>query len=157
MRTHQTFPFAFAVLSLTFAASAVHALTWDPTDNGAAIDAAGGTYNLTDLNWNGTPNVAWTQTDIIIPAPAQTAVFAGTDGALDSYEIALASQMATTALTFNSTGYRITGSTLSLIVPEVPPATIGTNGAITLAAGKTATINSTRRSTRRRDAMRINP
>lgn len=120
---------AFLLLSLSPAARAA-ALTWNTTT---------GNWNTTAGNtvWNdaGTP-VVWTQTDTI--TPLNSATFAGTDGTVDSYVVTLASQMAANAITFNNTGYKITGSTVSL-------ANGALNGAITVAANKTATINSTLR------------
>ena len=113
-------------------------LTWDTVSgDGAAITAGSGNWNLTAGNtvWNnGTSNVIWSQT--ANNDGSNAAAFAGTDGTLDQYVITLAAQMAAESITFNSSGYQITGSTLALM----PTAT--TNGAITVAVGKTATINS---------------
>ncbi len=123
------FLLALLVLALAPAAHAA-ALTWNTTT---------GNWNTTAGNtvWDnaGTP-VVWTQTDTT--TPLNSAIFGGTDGTVDSYVVTLASQMAASALTFNNTGYKITGSTLSLVNGAA-------NGAITVSANKTATINSTLR------------
>jgi fibronectin-binding autotransporter adhesin len=120
---------------------ALHAadLTWDAgnTANGATIDPASGNWNVTAGNivWNNAgTNVIWSQTSTT--DGSNTAIFAGTDGTLNQYVVTLAAQMAAESITFNNSGYQITGSTLALM----PTAT--TSGAITVAAGKTATINS---------------
>ena len=99
--------------------------------------AGSGNWNLTAGNtvWNnGTTNVAWTHTSTTDGSNA--AIFAGTDGTLNQYTITLGAQMAAESITFNNSGYLVTGSTLALMP------TTTTNGAITVAAGKTATINS---------------
>ena len=130
----------FAIAALLAAPSAhAAALTWDTvTGDGGAITAGSGAWNTTagNLVWNDgtTPNVIWSQTSTT--DGSNTATFAGTDGATDAYVITLAAQMAAESITFNSSGYQITGSTLALMP------TASTNGAITVAAGKTATINS---------------
>jgi autotransporter-associated beta strand protein len=133
----------FAIAALLAAPSAhAAALTWDTvTGDGGAITAGSGAWNITagNLVWNDgtTPNVIWSQTSTT--DGSNTATFAGTDGATDAYVITLAAQMAAESITFNSSGYQITGGTLALMP------TTATNGAITVAAGKTATINSTLR------------
>lgn len=130
----------FAIAALLAAPSAhAAALTWDTvTGDVGAITAGSGAWNTTagNLVWNDgtTPNVIWSQTSTT--DGSNTATFAGTDGATDAYVITLAAQMAAESITFNNTGYQITGSTLALMP------TTTTNGAITVAAGKTATINS---------------
>ena len=113
-------------------------LTWDTaTGDGATVTAGSGNWNLTAGNtvWNdaGT-NVIWSQA--LINDASNAAVFAGTDGTANQYVVTLGAQMAAESLTFNSSGYRITGGTLA-VMP-----TTTTNGPITVAADKTATINS---------------
>ena len=142
-----------AAISLTLTAPSAFAadLIWDAgnTTNGATIDPLSGNWNLTGGNtvWNSAgTNVTWSQTSTT--DGSNTATFAGTDGTLNQYVITLAAQMAAEAITFNNSGYQITGSTLALIVsPPVtgPPAIAAVSGTITVAAGKTATINSTLR------------
>ncbi len=122
-------------LSALWAAPVAHAqsLTWDTVSgDGAAITAGSGTWDLATANWNdGVGNVLWTQNPT-----TNSAIFAGTDGAVDSYAVTLGTTVATSNLTFNSSGYLITGSPLAITNGAA-------NGPITVAAGKTATINST--------------
>ena len=128
------FPLASAIAAL-LAAPVAHAanLTWDLTSgDGAVITAGSGSWNTTGTNlvWNNAganPNLAWTQTSGTVGT--QAAIFGGTDGTVDQWTVTLGAAMAATTTTFNNTGYKITGSTL-------------TTGAITVASGKTATINS---------------
>jgi mannosyl-glycoprotein endo-beta-N-acetylglucosaminidase len=117
-------------------------LTWDASTSDAPVTSGSGEWNTTAGNtinpiWNdaGT-NVPWYQTSTT--AALNKATFAGADGNVDQYVVTLDSQIATTALTFNSSGYKITGSTLAVVNGAA-------NGDITVAAGKTATINSTLR------------
>jgi hypothetical protein len=115
------------------------ALTWDSSAD-AGIQPGSGSWNTTGApNWtpdSGTTNVDWSQT--ATDDGSNTATFAGADGAVNAYEITLASQMAVEGLTFSNTGYIISGSTLSLtIAPTID------NAPITVALGITATINST--------------
>ena len=119
-------------------------LTWDAgnTGNGATIDAASGNWNLTAGNtvWNNAgSNVAWTQTSTT--DASNEAIFAGADGSLNQYVVTIGASatMAAEAITFNSSGYQIAGGNLALIVSPTTPIS---NGAITVADGKTATINS---------------
>ena len=130
--------FAMALIGSLPIANAA-ALTWDTaTGDGAIITEGGGNWNLTAGNtvWNDgtTPNVIWSQTSIT--DGSNTATFAGADGTLNQYVVTLGAQMAVESLTFNSSGYQLTGSTLALMP------TTTTSGGITVAAGKTATINS---------------
>jgi autotransporter-associated beta strand protein len=136
-------PFLVAALALAgfaFTANSAFAaaLTWDTTSgDGASITAGSGNWNTTAGNtaWNnGTSNVIWSQT--AINDGSNSATFAGAEGTANQYVITLAAQMAAESITFNSSGYQITGSTLALMP------TTTTNGAITVAADKTATINS---------------
>ena len=133
-------PFLVAAISLLLTAPSAFAaaLTWDTTSgDGATITAASGNWNVTAGNtvWNnGSSNVIWSQA--ATNDGSNTATFAGADGTLNQYVITLAAQMATESITFSNSGYQITGSTLA-IMP-----TTTTSGAITVAAGKTATINS---------------
>lgn len=138
---HATTASLLAAITLTLTAPALHAaaLTWDAaTGDGAAVTAGTGNWNTTagNLVWNDgvTPNVSWSQTSTT--DGSNSAIFAGDDGTTDQYVVTLGAQMAAEAVTFNSSGYKITGSTLALMP------TTTTNGGITVAAGKTATINS---------------
>jgi autotransporter-associated beta strand protein len=116
-------------------------LTWDAgnTGNGATIDALSGNWNTTAGNivWNNAgSNVPWSQT--ATNDASNAAIFAGTDGTLNQYVVTIGgTTMAAESVTFNSSGYQITGGILSL-----QPAATGNNGAIIVAANKTATISS---------------
>ncbi len=112
---------------------------WDAgnTANGATIDPASGNWNTTAGNivWNGAGvNRIWAQDGTT--SASHAAIFGGSDGTVDSYVVTLASQMAALSLTFNNTGYKLTGST-NWVAPASGGATI-----ITVATNKTATINS---------------
>lgn len=132
---------AFAIF-LTWSLAASHAatLTWDTaTGDGATVTAGSGSWNLTAGNtvWNNAgANVIWSQT--AINDASNAAIFAGTDGTLNQYVVTIGTgaTMAAESVTFSNSGYQITGGNLALM----PTAT--TNGAITVAADKTATINS---------------
>jgi autotransporter-associated beta strand protein len=115
------------------------ALTWDTANgDGPTVTEGSGNWNLTAENtvWNDgtTPNLFWNQTSAT--DGSNTATFAGADGTPNQYVVTLAAQMAAESVTFNSSGYQLTGSTLALM-----PSTT-TSGSISVAAGKTATINS---------------
>lgn len=105
---------AASLPSLTYAAS----LSWGLSSSG--------TWNLSAPNWNPGP-VSWSQTST--SAPLNDAAFGGDDG---SYLISVPSQMAANQVTFSSSGYTIAGSSLYL----------SSSGTTSVAAGKTATINS---------------
>jgi autotransporter-associated beta strand protein len=140
MKSKNQNPFLVAAISLMLTAPSAFAaaLTWDTTSgDGATITPGSGNWNTTagNLVWNNAgTNEIWSQTSTT--DASNTATFAGTDGTLNQYVITLAAQMAAESITFNNSGYQITGSTLALMP------TTTTNGAITVAAGKTATINS---------------
>jgi fibronectin-binding autotransporter adhesin len=136
-------PFLAVITLAGFALAAPSAqaatLTWDTANDGATITAGNGAWNTTggNLVWNNAgTNVIWSQTSATVATNA--AVFAGTDGTANQYAIAIAGSdtMNAQSLTFNSSGYQISGGTLALR----PTGT--TNGSITVAAGKTATIDS---------------
>lgn len=135
--------FASINAAVVICCSSVHvakaaSLTWDTVSGDAATITAGtGNWNLTAGNatWNNAgTNVIWSQTSVT--DASNTATFAGADGTLNQYVITLGAQMAAESITFNSSGYQITGSTLALMP------TTTTSGSITVAANKTATINS---------------
>jgi len=133
-----------AALLTLWADPAAHAaaLTWDTaTGDGVAISAGSGLWNTTagNLVWNDgtTPNVIWSQPSAT--AGLNTATFGGSDGAVNSYAITVvAGGIAAQSITFNNTGYLISGGALA-------PINGAANGTITVAAGKSATINSTLR------------
>jgi autotransporter-associated beta strand protein len=118
-RRASTTMIAASLSVIALSASHAASLTW----NGGS-----GNWDLSTANWSGP--VAWSQTSTT--SPLHDAVFGGVDG---SYTITIASgqQMAANFLTFNSSGYTITGGTLYLATGT--PVT-------TVAANKTATINS---------------
>jgi fibronectin-binding autotransporter adhesin len=136
---HKVFAASSIVLTCFATPANAAALTWDTTPaDGATVTAGSGNWNLTAGNtvWNdgATPNVIWSQTSTT--DGSNTAAFAGADGSADQYVVTLGTQMAAESVTFNSSGYQITGSTLALMP------TTTTSGGITMAAGKTSTINS---------------
>ena len=128
---------ALVTLSAGPAAQAA-ALTWDTVaGDGATITPGSGNWNTTAGNtvWNNAgANAIWSQTSTT--AALNSAIFGGADGTVDSYVVTNGSQMATLSLTFNNTGYNITNSTV-YAAPASGAATI-----VTVAAGKTASINS---------------
>lgn len=142
MKSKNQNPFLVAAISLLLAAPSAFAaaLTWDTTSgDGAAITPGSGNWNVTggNLVWNNAganPNVIWSQTSATVATNAAT--FAGADGTLDQYVITLSGTTNAQSVTFSNSGYKLTAGTLTLV-----PTTI-TNGAIIVAAGKTATINS---------------
>ncbi len=114
------------------------ALTWDITSDGATITPGTGNWSLVDANWNNAgTNEAWSQTSGTVAT--NSALFAGADAAADSYEITLSEPFATQGVTFNNTGYKLSGG--AIFLGNSPTTTI-TNYSVTVAAGKTATINS---------------
>ncbi|MCX8497522.1 MAG: autotransporter-associated beta strand repeat-containing protein [Akkermansiaceae bacterium] len=132
--------FAALTLALTAPSAFAAALTWDTTSgDGATITPGSGNWNTTagNLVWNNAganPNVIWSQTSAT--GALNAATFAGADGTLDQYVVTLSGTTNAQSVTFSNSGYKLTAGTLTLL----PTAT--TNGAITVAAGKTATINS---------------
>jgi autotransporter-associated beta strand protein len=106
-------------------------LTWDVNAGVAGAQDGGGTWANSAGNWYnvGTlANTQWNNTSL------DSATFgAGTDGA---YAVTLSGTVqASGGITFNNSGYTLSGAVLSLVNGTL-------DGAITVAAGKTATINS---------------
>ena len=106
-------------------------LTWDVNSGVAGAQDGGGTWATGAGNWlNQTTglNTQWNN------ASLDTATFgAGTDGA---YAVTLSGTVqASGGITFAKSGYTLSGTALSLVNGTL-------DGAITVAAGKTATINS---------------
>ena len=128
---------AITVAGFAFTAPSAFAedLTWDPVSgDGTTITAGSGTWDTSTTAWNNAgSDEAWTQTSAI--SGSNTATFAGADGTPDQYEVTLGEAVAAQSITFNNSGNKITGSTLALT-------NVAANGSITVAAGKTATINS---------------
>jgi autotransporter-associated beta strand protein len=141
MKPNRNNPLLPAALMLALAAPTLNAadLTWDTdASDGSAITAGSGAWNTTGTNlvWNnGTTNEIWSQTSATQASNA--AVFAGSDGTLNQYVITLSGTVNAQSVTFNNSGYQLSGAALILR----PTST--TNGSITVAADKTATISST--------------
>ncbi|MGA0845655.1 MAG: beta strand repeat-containing protein, partial [Luteolibacter sp.] len=126
---------AASSLLLNWAASSLNAgtLTWDTaSDDGESITAGSGDWDTTTTNWNNAgTNEAWSQTSDT--AALHTAVFGGSDG---DYTVTLSGTVNAQSVTFNNSGYTLTGSNLNLKQNAT------TNGSIAVTEGKTATISS---------------
>ena len=140
MKSKKQNPFLLAAITLAgFAFTATSAiaadLTWDTfAGDGTTITAGSGAWDTSSTAWNDAgSDVAWSQTSAT--SGSNTATFAGADGTVDQYLVNLGEAVAAQSITFNNSGNRIAGSTLALTNGAA-------NGAITVAAGKTATINS---------------
>ncbi len=125
-----------ACLALTLALSTsarAATLTWDANTGTAGAQDGLGTWNTATANWyNGTANVLW-------PNATDTAVFgAGTAGA---YTITLPSTVNAGAITFNQSGYTLSGSGAITLSP--PPALTPNFVVTTAASGGTDTLSST--------------
>jgi len=106
-------------------------LTWDGNTSVAEAQDGGGIWASGAGNWFNQTTGANTQWN---NAGLDSAIFgAGTDG---TYAVTLSGTvLAGGGITFNNSGYTLSGTTLSLVNGSL-------DGAITVAAGKTATINS---------------
>lgn len=125
---------AVAVLFCADNGRAQTSLTWDAgnTDSGFTIVPGSGIWNTTanNLVWNNTNtgvNLAWSQASST--SPTYGAIFGGTDG---SYAITIGTQIASTNIFINNSGYTFSGSSGIFIA---------NNGGIDLATDKTATLN----------------
>src|SRR6476646_6671638 len=99
---------ALLVCSGTMSAMAAD-LSWDPAGTGPVVSGGSGTWDSTsNFWWNGTSDTAWTD--------GNAAVFAGTAGT-----VTLAGPVSATGLTFSTTGYTLTGSTITLNSLTPPP------------------------------------
>ena len=126
--------FALAAGLAVLSASAFAAnLTFDANTSTAGVQDGSGTWDLTTADWyNGTADIVW-------PNATDTAVFgAGTAG---TYTITLSNTVNAGAITFNQSGYTISGSgTITLN----PPAAVTPNFIVTTSAsGGTDTISTT--------------
>ena len=111
---------ALLLLSVPCSSAMGAGLTWDPAGNGS-LSGGSGTWNAADVWWSGTQDTPW--------ANGNNATFQGTGGT-----VTVTGPVAPTNLIFNSTGYTITGSTVTLG---------GTSGGtITVATGDTAYLSS---------------
>lgn len=127
--------YSFVVVSLGLAlASPLSAITWDVTSgDGATVTSGSGSWNTTAGNavWNnGSTNVVWSQTSGTVGT--NTAVFAGSSG---THAISVETAIATTALTFSTSGY-------TLSAPSAQTLTISGTPVFTLGSGVSATIGS---------------
>ena len=113
-------------------------LFWDAVGgDGATITSGTGAWDTTAQKWNNLiTNVPWSQ--VSATDASYGAVFGGDDGTGNEHVVTVTGTgtMAADSLTFNSSGYQITSGTVAVM----PTGT--TNGGITVAAGKTATIDS---------------
>ncbi len=126
--------FAIAFLAISFAQGA--ALTWDTVPgDGAAITDGAGAWSLAAGNWNDAgADVLWSQSSATVAS--NSAIFGGgTDG---TYAIAVGEALAAQGITFNNSGYTLSAASAQTITSSGTTAT----SAMTVAAGKTATIGS---------------
>lgn len=125
--------FLFFILLAGSAALSAATLTWDPgnTSNGGTIDPGNGTWDLSSMIWNSVSgDVVWSQTSTTVPL--NNAVFGGADG---TYAVTVGgTQIAVTDMAFNNSGYTLSSGAIYLNGANDP--------ALTVAANKTATINS---------------
>ncbi|HEX7262228.1 MAG TPA: autotransporter-associated beta strand repeat-containing protein, partial [Luteolibacter sp.] len=117
MKAIRTLGFSTSIFC-ALSASVAHAATG--TWNGGA-----GNWNTTDVGWTGVTGTPWDSTN----GATNSAIFGGTAGT-----VSLTSGVFANALTFNTTGYTISGAnTLTLA---------GTTPTVTTGSGVTATISS---------------
>jgi len=113
---------------LTAASTYAADLTWDiNSTDGTTITPGDGTWDTTagNLVWNDAGvNKGWTVT-------TNRAVFGGADG---TYNITIGTNVSTTGLLFNNSGYTLSASSAKTVTDLA--------SAVTIAAGKTATIGS---------------
>jgi autotransporter-associated beta strand protein len=96
-----------AILASAATAFAATELTWDPNQTDGATPGGGGNWDTNTANtfwYNGTSDVAWTQTSTT--SPTQGAIFGGSGGTVNLDEV----QVAVTNLQINSSGYTFTGT-----------------------------------------------
>ncbi len=112
---------AAVVLPALFSSAQAANLTWDPTGVPTSPAGGSGTWNTTSSFWsNGSTDSVWTN------ANNDSAIFGGTAGT-----VTLGTPITVNNLTFNTKGYNITGSTITI------------NGTITAAGGGSSNIGST--------------
>jgi len=113
------------------AAEAVDSFIWDANTGTTGAQDGGGTWATAAGNWFDT--TATLQNQNWVNANLNPATFGG--GADGSYAVTLSGAVqAQGGITFNNSGYTLSGTTLNLTTATV-------NGGITVAANKTATIN----------------
>jgi autotransporter-associated beta strand protein len=122
-----------AVLSLGIRAATALQLIWDPLANGGTASASSN-WNTTAGNtiwYNGTTDIAWSQTGTT--TPTQGATFNGPDAAAGAYVVTVDSgQVAVTNLTINNSGYTFAGPNAIYL---------GANDFLSIAPRKTVTFN----------------
>src|SRR5580704_17063651 len=104
---------ALFIIALSLCAASVPAasLIWDPNQTDGVTPDGSGNWDTTATNtvwFNGTSDVAWSQTSTT--SPTMGAVFGGADAAPGTYNITNdAGQIAITNLTVNNNGYTFYG------------------------------------------------
>ena len=108
-------------------ASDAQVLTWNPAESPTGPSDGSGSWLASQVWWNGTGNIngTWAGT-----APSSAIFGAGTPG---SYTVTLSSSVVATNVTFNTSGYTLSGSSLGIIAAGATPG-------ITVAAGVTNQI-----------------
>ena len=91
-----------AFVALGGAAALGATFSWDPSGGSASLGGAGNWSTGTTNWWNGTTTAAW--------AAGNTALFSGSAGGT----VTLTNSQSVAGLTFSTTGYTLTGSTLTL-------------------------------------------
>jgi autotransporter-associated beta strand protein len=122
--THRHFLALVGSSLLAISSASAANLYWDGgsadilTDGNGASAGTAGTWDTTLLNWDAgaSPHVAWNNSN------NDTAVFAGTAGI-----VTLGTPITVGGLIFNTTGYSITGSTLTLAGASAPVISAGTS------------------------------
>ncbi len=100
----------------------VQTLSWDPNQSNGTNLGGSGTWDTSSNDWfNGTSDVAWSN------AYDPVAVFAGSAGT-----VTLGTGITASSLNFNTSGYTVTGNTLTLAV----------SGTVSVAPGDSDTISS---------------
>ncbi|BCM93312.1 hypothetical protein IAD21_05203 [Abditibacteriota bacterium] len=107
--------FFVLVVALQSASNAA-TLTWDPGHTPTTPSGGAGTWDTTTANWsNGTTDVVWPNTT------ADIAIFPNTGGT-----VTITGSLNANALTFNVSGYTVTGGTLLTLGGTTPTVTIAT-------------------------------
>ncbi len=103
-------------------------LYWDPGHTGGTGSGGSGTWGTSTANWwNGTADVAWS--NAVNASSAANAVFAGNPGT-----VTVGSGVTVTGMSFTTSGYTISGGTLTV--------TPGLEELVSVPSGGTATIGS---------------
>jgi autotransporter-associated beta strand protein len=117
------------LLGILFVTAAGHgqSLQWNPAQNSSGPSDGSGSWLASGVWWNGTANIngTWAGT-----TPSGAVFGAGTPG---NYTVTLSSPVEATNVTFNTSGYTLSGSPLAIIAANSTPG-------ITIAAGVTSQI-----------------